>query len=408
MIRTRDNVLLVISKFPPEYSGPGVRIPRLYQWLEKRKPEKYTLRVLCNGIEQTQSHSYHHDGIPTRRIVADWTHSLFSFLPFFPSKYKHAILYQIEFVKTLFILFIHKDYRNIDLLHLAGHSGGTAAALVWAHKKKVPVLMELVTANAPYRQKFFFFFKTPILNHIKIISLTNDMHDKCVKAGLSSSKIWCRPNPIDEIKFCFVDDNEKQRFKSSLSPFSNNKIVLVSVAKMMPQKNQILIINALKYLPDNFVALIGGPLIKQGPLQERDQKYLQDIEELIDKLKLKERVHLVTDFVNAEDYMKAGDIYMMPAWNEGFGTPMIEAMGCGLPVIGNKDEPAFQEWIHNNKTGYLCDITSPKEWATAIEKLSKLSQKQRLEISKNIHKKAGQKAIYNHYEDVINQLISKK
>jgi len=404
-LKRSKQILLVISKFPPEYSGPGVRIPRLYDWLNS-KSEEYALRVLCNGIEKNRGERYSYKGYPVHRIVAGWAHSCFSFLPKFPSKYKHAIIYQLEFLQTLFSLFTVKDYAEIDLVHVAGHSGGTAAALVWAKIKNVPVLMELVTSKAPYQQSYLFVFKTPVSDKFKVVTLTDDMQQKCLKAGLSSLKLWCRPNPIDEIRFTYPSREQKNKFREVLTPFSDDQIVLVSVAKMMPQKNQKLIVDTLKYLPEKFVALIGGPVIQCGPLKDRDLAYVEEITTLIKAQNLSNRVHFVADFVDAEEYMKAGDIYMMPAWNEGLGTPMLESMACGLPVVGNQNEPAFQEWIKNGDNGFLCDISSPQEWANAIEKLENFSEEERLKLSQTIHKSAGQRGIYSQYERIINKLMT--
>ena len=106
--------------------------------------------------------------------------------------------------------------------------------------------------------------------------------------------------------------------------------------------------------------------------------------------------------------MKLSDIYAMPAYNEGFGTPMIEAIGCGLPVIANKEEYAFQEWIVDGYNGFLCDIYDPRAWAKAIENAAEFSKEQCLDISKNIHKKAGQEVIYKEYKSIIKNLLQSK
>ena len=172
----------------------------------------------------------------------------------------------------------------------------------------------------------------------------------------------------------------------------------------MPQKNQFLILKTLPHLPEKFVTVIAGPLIKEGPLYERDIKYFSDMQAFVKNNNLQQRVHFVTDFVEAEHYMKLSDVYGMPAWNEGFGTPMMEAMGCGIPVVANKGEAAFQEWVKPDVNGYLCDIEKPEEWAQAIEKASKFQESQNREMSENIHKKAGQEAIYNHYESLFKKL----
>lgn len=403
MIKSK-NFLLVISKFPPEYSGPGVRIPRLYNWLKEKDPD-VSLQVLCNGIENPRSEIYQHKGIPVRRIVASWLHRLFRVIPLLPARYRTTIIYQAEFLQTLCALMFSKTYKNTDFLHLAGHSGATAAALCWAKMKNIPVLMELVTEHAMPRQKGFLFFQTPIPDRFMVIALTSDKQEKCIKNETKRSDIWLRPNPISEEKFFMVSEKEKLKLRQKLSIFSDQNIVISSVGKMIPQKNQILIIETMKHLPTKFVAMIGGPLVADGPLKDRDIQYVQDMKDLIVEYELQGRVQLVPDFVSAEEYMKASDVYLMPAWNEGFGTPMLEAMGCGCPVVANKDEKAFQEWVVDGENGFICDIENPQDWAQAIENISQLQQERRIGISKDIHKKAGQKVIYAHYERIINQLM---
>lgn len=397
------NFLLVISKFPPEYSGPGVRIPRLYNWL-REKYKNTSIQVLCNGIEQLKNEEYIYQDFSVRRVTAENLNKLFLPLAFIPKRLSHAIIYQYEFVKTLLILFFSKRYKNIDFLHVAGHSGGTAAALLWAKIRKIPVLMELVTEHARHIQKGFLLSEISVPENSVVIALTEKASLSCQSLGLSKDKIWCRPNPIDDQKFK-IEEGIKNDLRETLTPFSHDQIVISNVAKIMPQKNQFLILQALTYLPKKFVAVIAGPFIKEGPLYQRDKEYLDKMRSYIQENDLQSRVCLLTDFVDAEKYMKLSDIYAMPAYNEGFGTPMMEAMGCGLPVVGNKGETAFQEWIIDGVNGYLCDIESPQSWAQAIEKASKFSKAQCLDISENIRKKAGQEAIYGEYMAIITKLL---
>ena len=105
MITDKKNILLVISKFPPEYSGPGVRIPRFYQWYQA-KTDSIHLDILCNGKEQTKSETYSYQGWKVRRIVPGWVMTFFSVFPFLPDKLTNTLTYQIEFIQTwLFFLF---------------------------------------------------------------------------------------------------------------------------------------------------------------------------------------------------------------------------------------------------------------------------------------------------------------
>ena len=400
------NFLLVISKFPPEYSGPGVRIPRLYKYFQE-KGCNFDLKILCNGVEKTRNETYLYEGWTVRRITAEYLGSLFLALGFMPKRLTHGLVYQYEFIKTFLILCFSKSYKEIDFLHVAGHSGGTAAALLWSNIKKIPVLMELVTEHARHQQKLLFIFKVQPYKNSKIVTLTEKTKQECIRIGVQDNKLWCRPNPIDSEKFK-CEPEKRYNLRKELTSFNENQIVIGNVAKIIPQKNQYLILEALQYLPGNFVTLLAGPFIKEGPLLSRDKFYLDKIHDFIRKSSLENRVCLITDFVDAEPYMKLSDIYAMPAYNEGFGTPMIEAIGCGLPVIANKDEYAFQEWIVDGYNGFLCDIYDPRAWAKAIENAAEFSKEQCLDISKNIHKKAGQEVIYKEYKSIIKNLLQSK
>ncbi len=394
------NFLLVISKFPPEYSGPGVRIPRLYKYFQD-KGSCFDLKIVCNGVEQTRNETYLYEGWSVRRITAEYLNRLFLALGFIPKRLSHSLIYQYEFVKTFLILYFSKSYKEIDLLHVAGHSGGTAAALLWSNIRKIPVLMELVNAKAGPYQKYLYFFKITVPEKSIIGFLTKHSADSY--PGLDKRNKWIKPNPVNIDKFNSNYNQKTQREK--LLPFDNKDVVICSVAKIIPRKNQIFLIEVLNILPEKFKLVLAGPMIEKGPNFTRDKNYIDSINKKIDEYALPNRVFMKTGYVDSEEYMKASDIYAMPAWGEGLGTPMLEAIACGIPVIANRSEPAFVEWIVPNKNGCLADIGNARDWADKIMSLSKIDGSKKSEISENIKKKVSQEKIYTEYENIIQNLL---
>ena len=388
-------LLVIASKFPPEYSGPGVRIPKLYHAIGDNigLKEKY---VLCNGIEQTRNENYTHEGFEVTRRTISWARKV----PVIGQTLTH-------FLETLQAAAYLRSHPDIDLLHIFGNSGATTAGLAFAKARNIPVIMELVNAEATPFQRLNLFQKIAPHKNSVVIALSENAKSKAVSLGFPKDKIWCRPNPINTEIF-HPNFEKKLKLREMLSPFHENDILISSVAKFMPRKNQVFLIEVLSHLPEHYKLLIAGPLIENGPLHERDKKYVKTIQNRVSQNKLEDRTHIVNDFVNAPDYMHAADIYALPAWDEGFGTPMVEALACGLPVIANKNEAAFQEWVRNGKNGYLCDIQNPKEWAQKIEELLHIDQSTKLKNSDYIQELAGEKNIYKGYVKHIKTLMNNK
>lgn len=389
------NILIVASKFPPEYSGPGVRIPRLYKAIASDIAAT-DIRVLCGSIEYPENKTYEYEGLKVTRVVPSWIRR--RKLPFnlLPRGLFDIIAYFADNIVALWTL---KNFKSVDMVHVLGTSGVTAAALFWAKQNNIPVFQELVTAKASPCQRFLLFGKACPPENSVIVTMRNDVRARCEKAGYAK-QIWHRPNPFNQDMFFPVSPEEKQALRKRLTPFGPDDIVLSSVAKIIPQKNQIFLLDVLKELDGRFKLIIAGPKVEQGPLYERDRTYLESIRAKITALGLQCRVHMVTDYVESHIYMKASDLYMLPAYDEGFGTPMMEAIACGVPVVANADEACFAEWLDDGKNGYLRPL-NPKDWAEACLLGADVPAEKRLEEAKKIVNLAGQPPIYNRYIEKI-------
>lgn len=59
------------------------------------------------------------------------------------------------------------------------------------------------------------------------------------------------------------------------------------------------------------------------------------------------------------------DAYVMPSAGEGFGIVLIEAAGCGLPIVGSKVDGS-REALLNGRIGYLVDPSNQSELLEAV------------------------------------------
>ncbi len=388
------NILLVSSKYPPEYSGSGNRISLLYERLSK-KYNSISPSVICNSTEYKNSNeSYIYKNINVSRVSSN----IINRKPGLFYKLLKLVDIYIEFFQTLIII----SKKNIDLIHVIGTSVSTTTAIFWANLKNIPLLIELVNTGAKPNQNLpllKYFYKPSLKSNTKIIAISEELK-KTAEGFTDSELIWCRPNPIDEKKYNYRPE-KKEIYRSEYTPFEMNDVILTSVAKFMPLKNQLFLIDVLNELPDQYKLILCGPLVKSGIHLNRDQDYLNQIKEKIKNKKLNKRVLLITEYIDASKYMKLSDIYMMPHHHEGLGTPMLESLACGTPVIANSSVSAFQQWIQHGINGYLCKLDI-KDWLKAIKEITSISQDELLNNSEYLLNHYSTKKIDDEYWKIIN------
>lgn len=100
---------------------------------------------------------------------------------------------------------------------------------------------------------------------------------------------------------------------------------LLSVGTIERRKNVLLAIKSLAGLPDNIHLVIVG----------RKTPYVEELQQFIRLNKLDNRVHFYTavPFSVLPAFYQLADIFIYPSRFEGFGIPILEALGSGTPVI---------------------------------------------------------------------------
>lgn len=386
-------ILVVSSKYQPEYSGSGLRAHNTYNRLKKKFNLKFN--VLSNSIIYQGNKKVNYDDIEVYRISP----------PFKISKKKsfsRNILILVGLIWEVYFswMYIKKNINNFDLLHTFGNTW-TIGFLTWYFSKKnKPIIRELCndTNNPLYPIQFQKYMKSIFKkNNTLMIAISKKL--EIVAQNFEVKNIWHRYNPVDENKF-FIDYKKKFLLREKLTRFSKNDILLSLVANFIDRKNQLFALDVLNLLPKKY------KLILVGPLKNENEYYFEKILNKINYLKLNDRVQIHTGFVeNFDEYIKLSDIFLFPSKAEGLGTPLLESQVCGVPVISNFISNITDTVIKEGKGGYCLELNADT-WAKKILIIINIPKHVLVENAKYVSSISASKIIDFEYQKKINELIN--
>ncbi|MGA1198078.1 MAG: glycosyltransferase family 4 protein [Candidatus Latescibacterota bacterium] len=374
--------------------------------------------VVTSSIEYNHCENYYFEGVKVKRIAQKQvrpyhrvkTHHFFSRCI---QAFKYHRDWQRNFwpesLRMLHFLKRHGD--QFDLLHTFGHAATTSASLMYAKMTGKPILIELVNLMKDPHQ-----YEPAIISRLygkgfpkqaHIVCLSNKLKELCIDHGYSEDQLWTRPNPVDETRF-YYEPNARVELPFQFPELKNSDIRILQIAKFRPLKNQLFMVNVLKLLPDNFKLILAGPLAESGPISTSDKAYFKTLQDAIKTFHLEKRVFIIPEFIqNPEKLMKSSDIFVMPSTSEALGTPSLEALSCGVPVVTSDIPGVFDQWIKPGINGFICPLIE-QEWADKIQQTAKISRVAMQLESKAILDWAATSAIDTRYFEKLQTLIANK
>ncbi len=189
-------------------------------------------------------------------------------------------------------------------------------------------------------------------NFIAVSKDTYDYFKQTLPKNLYNNIVLI-PNAIDFNRFYTDMANRKSDYKSE-------KIKLITVGTLVKKKNQIFLIDVIKYLTKK------GYNVCLDILGEGNER--KAIESKINSETLQDKIILRGKVEKVEDYLWESDIYVHSAVSESFGLTTLEAMASGLPCI-SLDAKGNRDIVINNYNGYLIAKHDYKEFAEKIIRL---------------------------------------
>ena len=135
---------------------------------------------------------------------------------------------------------------------------------------------------------------------------------------------------------------------------------IISVARLYPQKNQKMMIEAFARIANEFpdwqLVIFG-----EGPLRS-------SLELLVKSLQLDGRVLLPGRTEHVIEELRKSKIFCLSSDYEGMSNSMIEAICVGLPIVSTKVS-GTKELVEEKGTGLLVDLNDVDSMAIALKKL---------------------------------------
>jgi glycosyltransferase involved in cell wall biosynthesis len=175
---------------------------------------------------------------------------------------------------------------------------------------------------------------------------------------------------------------------------------VIFIGRLHPQKNLPLLLEAWTEVARRSPA----NLILVGPGHDRLR-----LAELAGTLGIADRVQFTGAVDNPAEYLRAGDIFVLPSVAEGMSNSLLEAMATALPCVasgiaGNTD------LIGDREDGRLVRSATASEWSTLVlELLDHPDEARRLGLAarRRIEREFALPVVVDRYLDVYRRLIAR-
>lgn len=251
------------------------------------------------------------------------------------------------------IFMANVDHNNVAAA-MANALAGTETKLVICQHNPLSAGFH-ATVNWKHRVvPWFYRVLAPRIDHA--VAVSDGIAGELVEAGLPTSKVSTIFNAV------IGDDFEDRAGVPIHHPWlvSKDRPVFVTAGRLVEMKDHRNLLRAfaihLRQRPSRLMVLGMGPM-------------LAELKTLAAELGIAEHVAFEGFVSNPLPYMRAADGFVLSSRSEGFGNVLVEAMGCGTPVISTDCPHGPGDILARGKYGLLVPPQDPEALAPAFGQL---------------------------------------
>lgn len=299
--------------------------------------------------------------------------------------------YGNNYIKHVFKLIKIIDSCQIQIVQTQFSMGEMLGFLIKLFRPNIKVICAFVGALPPTKTKQrilnFFYKKFDVFVYISnYVKINKEQQFSLLKHKQS----------------IIIPNGTERRKNSGELVVSMKKYALLDIAGLVHYKNIKLLIETMNVLVNHrFNNNVHLYVAGDGPEKK-------ELEALISKYNLKNKVSLLGYQKNVGGLLDSCDIFVHPCYVEGFGIVITEAMHASKPIIVS-NAGALPELIEHNKTGLVVDPFDKVEWANAIEHIINnidLANKMAKSAQKKAETKYTKEAFCNNYLKLYNTILN--
>jgi glycosyltransferase involved in cell wall biosynthesis len=193
-------------------------------------------------------------------------------------------------------------------------------------------------------------------------------------AGLRNKQVLTINNPVvgPDFQARCEEPADHRWFHSRQPP------VFVTAGRMVAHKDHETMIQALAIHRRQFDSRL--IILGTGPLRET-------LSDLVAQLNLEQSVDFLGFQSNVLPFIRQADAFVLSSRCEGFGNVIVEALGCGTPVISTRCEYGPAEILDDGRYGVLVETRNPAAMARAMDQVASLRDQFPAEM---LRKRAGE------------------
>lgn len=333
---------VITSAYPEFEDDPhGIFVHRLMREIIKQGHEVSVLAPVA-----TDKKNYVLEGVNVER-----------FNYFYPRRYqrlagrsgmidnvKEGFLVKIQVLSYLFFNIIYSliKLRDVDIIHVQWPIPNGLGALFLKKFYGIPYINTIHGEEVYLSKRYHMLFvlRWLVNNSLKTITNSTATRNFSLEAGLDGEKIYVIPFGVDTEFFrpIKIDKNE-------------DIFQILSVGYLIERKGFKYLIMAMKEVLKHSNARL--KIVGSGPLKNK-------LKNIIIELELMNKVEIIKNVSDEEllHLYNSSDLFVLPSIidsdgnTEGLGVVLLEAMACGLPVIGS-NVGGITDIINDNETGLL-------------------------------------------------------